>query len=142
MSPPGINPGDRVVELAALVQSAALITGAVAASWVIWLIKRSWVMSASAFLTGAALGFVVARVVARILYRGADGQTTVVKAGAGALAAALPAGLAGGLSTGILVALLALGIFGPKDQAASFFLVSLGCGAVLGVIVACLASLL
>jgi hypothetical protein len=27
MSPQGINPGNRVVELAALVQSAALITG-------------------------------------------------------------------------------------------------------------------
>jgi hypothetical protein len=142
MSPQGIKAGDRVVELAALVQSAALITGAVAAAWVIWLIKRSWLMSAAAFVAGAALGFVVAQVVARVLYRGADGQTTVVKAGAGALAAALPAGLAGGLSTAVLVALLALGIFGTRDQAVFLFLVSLGCGAVLGVIAACVASLL
>ncbi len=138
----GLSPGDRVVELAGLVQTAAFITGAVAAAWLMWLIKRSWLASIAAFVPGAVLGYVVAQVVARVLYRGAGGQTAVVKVGVGALASAIPAGLAGALSTAALVALLALVIFRPKDQATSLFVVSLGCGALLGIIVACLASLL
>ena len=138
----GLNPGDRVVELAALVQSAAFITGGVATAWVMWLIKHSLLVSGGGFVAGVALGFVVAQLVARILYRGADRQTVVVKAGVGALRAAIPAGLSGGLSTAVLVVLLVLVIFGPKDQAASLIAVSLGCGAVLGVIMACLAAVL
>ena len=142
MPPQGLNPGDRIVELAGLVQSAAIITGAVTAAWLMWRIKRSWAASSAAFVAGAVLGYGMAQVVGRVLYRGADGQTTVVKAGIGALGSAIPAGLAGGLSAAVLVALLALVIFGSMDQATSLFLVSLGCGAVMGVIVACLASLL
>ncbi len=77
----GLNPGDRVVELAALVQSAAFITGGVATAWVMWLIKHSLLVSGGGFVAGVALGFVVAQLVARILYRGADRQTVVVQSG-------------------------------------------------------------
>jgi hypothetical protein len=137
-----LKPGDKVVELAAVVRSAACLTGAVAAASLLWLIAGNQLLSAGGLMAGSAAGYIVAQAIARLGYRSATGQTAVVKAGVGAFPAALLAGLAGGLSTAILVALLAVGIFGLQDHAASLFLVSLGCGAVLGGAVACVVALL
>jgi hypothetical protein len=138
----GLSPGDRVVELASLVQSAAIISGSVAGAWVVWLIKKNWLPSLGAFFAGAALGFVVAQIVARVLYRTADGQTTVVMVGGASLTSTIPAGLAGGIPTAILVAGLALLLSGTDGQALSLFGVALGCGIAFGVLFACLSSLL
>ena len=141
LPPQTLSPGYRVVELGAVAQSAAVITGVVAGLWLMRLIGRSWLASGIAFAAGAALGFAVGNVVARTRYRSADGRTVVAKVGVGALGSAVPAGLAGALSTAVMIALLALVLFGAKVQAASLFAAALGCGAVIGPIVACLASL-
>jgi hypothetical protein len=141
MPPEGLNPGDRVVELAGLLHSAAIATGALAGAWLLWLIKKSWIVSVGALIGGAALGFVVAHVLARLLYRTAEGNTTVVKLGSASLTSTIPAGLAGGVTTAVAVGVLAVLIFGAKDQAWTLFSVSLGCGFVLGVLFACLGSL-
>jgi FtsH-binding integral membrane protein len=141
MQPQGLNPGDRVVELAALASSAAIVTGAVAGALVAWLIKKSWLVSLGAFFAGAALGFVVAQVVVRVLYRSADGHTAVVKVGSASLTSTIPAGLAGGVTMAVLVAGLALLLFGAESQAASLFGAALGCGVALGVLLAGLSSL-
>ena len=87
------------------------------------------------------MGFVVGHVLARILYRTAEGNTTIVKVGSASLPATLPAGLAGGVATATAIAVLALLIFGAKNQALSLFAIALGCGVVLGVLFACLGSL-
>ena len=81
MPPESLNSGDRVMELAGLLHSAAIATGAVGGAWLLWLVKKSWIVSLGAFIGGAALGFVVAQVLARLLYRTAEGNTTVVKVG-------------------------------------------------------------
>jgi hypothetical protein len=141
MPPEGLNPGDRVVELAWLLHSAAIATGAVTGAWLLWLIKKNWVASLGALLGGAALGFVVAHVLARVLYRTAEGNTTVVKVGGASLASSIPAGLAGGLATAVAVAVIAIFLFGAKSQAWTLFSISLGCGVVLGCLFACLGSL-
>lgn len=141
MPPQGLNPGDRVVELAALLRSAAVATGALAGAWLLWVLKKSWVASLGALAGGAALGFVVGHVLARILYRTAEGNTTIVKVGSASLPSTLPAGLAGGAATAAIVGLLALLIFGAKNQALPLFGIALGCGVVLGVLFACLGSL-
>ena len=142
MPPLNLNPGDRVVELAALVTSAAIATGAVAGAAIVWLIKKSWLASAGAFVAGAVLGFIIAQFVGRLLYRIAAGNTTVVKVGSASLPATITAGLAGGLITGVAIALVAVLIFSAKSQAVSLFGVAVGCGIVLGVLFACLGSLL
>jgi hypothetical protein len=141
MPPQGLNPGDRVVELAALAVSAAVATGAVAGAWMVWLLKKSWVASAGSFIAGAVVGFAAGQLVGRILYRTAEGNTSVVKVGSASLSATIPAGLAGGITTAIAVGLLALLIFSARSQALSLFGVAIGCGVVLGVLFACLGSL-
>lgn len=140
MPPQDLTPGDRVVELAALAVSAAVVTGAVAGAWTVWLIKRSWLASGGAFFAGAVLGFAAGQLVARVLYR-SGGNTTIVKVGSASLPATIPAGLAGGVTAAIAVGLLAMLLFGAKHQASSLFGVALGCGVVLGMLFACLGSL-
>jgi len=140
MPPQGLNPGDRVVELAALAVSAAVATGAVAGAWIVWLIKKSWLGSAGALIAGAFIGFGVGQLVARILYH-PGGNTIVVKVGSASLSSTIRAGLTGGVVTGIVIGLLALLIFSAKSQASSLFGVAIGCGIVLGILFACLGSL-
>jgi hypothetical protein len=140
MPPQGLNPGDRVVDLAALVRSAALSTGAASAAWVVWLVRGSWFTSFAALLIGAALGCLVAEIVSRARYR-RGGNTTVVKVGSGSLGPTIAAGLAGGVTTAIVVGCAALLLFGTGN-AALWFGVALASGVVLGVIFACGSSLL
>jgi hypothetical protein len=141
MPPSNLNPGDRVVELAALAVSAAVATGAVSGAWVVWLIKKSWLASAGAFIPGAVIGFSVSQILVRLLYRTPDGKTTIVKIGSAALSATIPAGLAGGITTAVAVGLSAMLLFGAKSQALSLFGVAIGCGIVFGLLFAYLGSL-
>jgi hypothetical protein len=136
-----LNPGDRVVELAGVVISAAVVTGAIAGALVVWLIKKSWLTSAGAFIAGAVLGFVVAKIVARLLYLTADGNTTIVKIGSASLSSTIPAGLAGGLASAVTVGLAALLVFGASTHEMTIFGIAIGCGIVIGTLFACLGSL-
>jgi hypothetical protein len=136
-----LNPGDRVVELAALVQSAAIVSGSVAGAWVFWLITRSWMVSVGGFFAGAVLGYGIAQVIVRLFYRTAEGNVAVVKVGSASLSSVIPAGLAGGISTAVLVALVSLLVFSATNQAVSLLGISVGCGVVIGIVFACLSSL-
>jgi hypothetical protein len=140
MPPEGLNPGDRVVELGALVVSAAVATGAVAGAWIGWMIKKSWIVSVGSLVTGVVVGFCGRQLVARSLY-GTGGNPTVVKVGSASLSSTIPAGLAGGVASAVAIVLLALLIFGAGSRASSLFRVAIGCGVVLGVLFACLSSL-
>jgi len=140
MTTEGLNPGDRVVDLAALAVSAGVITGAVAGAWLVWLIKKSWLISAGAFVAGAVIGFAVGQLMGRILYRSGE-NTTVVKVGSASLSATIPAGIAGGVVTAFSITLIAMLIFGARSQTLSLLGVAIACGIVLGVLFACLSSL-
>jgi hypothetical protein len=139
MTPQSLNSGDRVVELAALAVSVAVATGAIAGAWLVWLIKKSWLVSAG-LIVGAVIGFGVGQLVARILYH-PGGSTIVVKVGSASLLSTIRAGLIGGVVTGIVVGLLALLIFSARSQASLLFEVAIGCGVVLGILFACVGSL-
>lgn len=139
--PPQINSGDRVVELAALVVTAAVTAGSIAGAWIMWLIKKNWAASIGAIFIGAVLGFATARVLANIIYRSPNGDTVVVKIGSASLSSTIPAGLIGGIAAGVVMALGAMLVFGAGSQAASLFGVAVGCGIVLGILFACLGSL-
>jgi len=141
MPPSNLNPGDRVVELAALVMSAAVATGAVASAWILWLIKKSWLASTGAFIAGAVVGFLAGRLVGRVLYR-TGGNTTIVKVGRASLSSTIRAGLAGGIVAALAVAVLAVLIFSTGSQVSFLFGVAIGCGVVLGIVFGCLGSLL
>lgn len=136
-----INTGDMVVELAALVISTAVVTGAVTGAWILWLIKKSWLASLGALLAGAAVGYIVGQLVGGFLYRIGE-NTTVVKVGSESLPLTIPAGLAGGVTTALTVAILAVLIFNAKSEASSLFRVAMRCGMFLGILFACLGSLL
>jgi hypothetical protein len=141
MPPQGLNPGDRVVELAALAVTAAVATGMVAGPWTIWLIKKNWLASVGALVASAVIGFAMGQLLAQLLYRTPGGNTTVIKVGSASLSATISAGLSGGIATAVAIALLTTLFFGAKDQAMSLFEVSIGCGVVLGALFACMASL-
>lgn len=141
MPPSNLNPADRVVELGALAVPVAVATGAVAGAWVVWLIKKSWLASAAAFIAGAVIGFAAGHPLARLLYRTADGNTTVVKVGSASLSATIPAGLSGGIAAAAAIGLLAMLLFSARSQALPLFGVAVGCGVVLGILLACLTSL-
>ncbi len=136
----GLQPGERVVELAAVVRTAAIVSGAVAGVATTWLVRRSWWFSLAAFVLGAVAGFVVSQFVSR-LYRSADGQTVVARVGSTSLPATIPAGLAGGVSVALVVGIAVILLLSAQSRAVPVLGTSLGCGIVLGIIFACLASL-
>ncbi len=119
--------------------SAAVVAGALAGPIDAWLAHRSWSVSSVAFVCGGLAGFVVGRVVGRALYRTADGQTAVVRAGRGALPAALRAGLAGGLASA--VASTGLGLWLLAAPPLPSLIAAACCGILAGVVLPCLASL-
>jgi hypothetical protein len=138
MPPQGLNPGDRVVELAGLAVSVAVATGAIASAWILWLIKKSWLISAGALIAGGFVGFLAGQLVGRVLYYH-NGNTVVVKVGSAGLVSTIRAGLAGGVVTALVLVLLATLLFGARSQVSS---VAIGCGVVLGILFAFLGSLL
>jgi len=135
-----LQAGERVVELAALVRTVGAVTGVVVGAATTWLVKRTWWPSLAAFILGAVAGFVVSSFVWR-LYR-PGGQTIVVRVGSGSLSHTIAAGLVGGVPVALVVGLAVLVCFSAWSRVMTVLGTSLGCGIVLGVIFACLASLL
>ena len=96
----GISPGDKVVDLAALLRSSALLTGALTAAASLWLLIEALLWTAAALVAGGAGGYALGTVITRSFYRAPEGQVVVVKLGPGALPLALQAGLIGGIPSG------------------------------------------
>ena len=134
-----LKPGDLVVELAALAQSAATFSGAVAGAGTVWLTGGSWATVVAALLAGGLVGLMTGFLVARVLYRSGDGQTTVVRVGTRALSSAIPAGLAGGLSPVFVVGAAAILLYSAPVWMA--LTAALLCGTLIGVGFAFAASL-
>jgi hypothetical protein len=142
MSPQELQPGDRVVELAAVAVSAAVFTGALFGAYLGWLVKKAWLVSVEALVTGLVSGWMVGEAIAQLVYLPAGGNTTLVKAGAASLSATIPAGLAGGVAAGIVTGLLGVWALGARKQSIPLLGFALGCGVILGTLIACLGSLL
>jgi hypothetical protein len=137
-----LKPGERVVELAAVSVSAAVVAGAAAGAWVAWIVKQGWTESALGFVAGAALGYGLGQLVARHFYRTDDGHTSVVRVGSGSLPSTLRAGLMGGILAAAAIGVLAFLVPGAMAQALPILGAAIACGAVLGTVVACGSSLL
>lgn len=102
MANPGISPGDKVVDLAALLRASALLAGAASAAVSLWLLVEALLWTVVALVAGGAGGYALGTMVSRGFYRAPEGQVVVVKLGPGAMQAALQAGLIGGICSGAL----------------------------------------
>lgn len=105
------QPGDRVVELGAMVGSVTTAAGAVSSAWLLFSAKQSGGRCFAGFLAGALCGFLVGLVLARLLYAAGGGNVQVVRAAPESLAVLLRAALLGALCQTMIV-LLCLGCLG------------------------------
>jgi hypothetical protein len=102
-----LNPGDKVVDLAGLTRSCAMVTGALTLPLALWILERNVIWIASAVAAGGVLGFLLGSLLGRVFFPTREGHVFVVKLGPGALPLALKAALNGGICTGILIGLSA-----------------------------------
>jgi hypothetical protein len=107
MSNTTLNPGDKVVDLAGLVRSSAMVTGALTLPLALWILEQDIVWIVSAVAAGGALGFLLGALLGRLFFSAPGGQVWIVKLGPGALPLALKAALNGGVCVGILIGLVA-----------------------------------
>lgn len=106
MSHATLHPGDKVVDLAGLVRSSAMVTGAITLPLALWMLEQDVVWIVAAIVAGGIVSFLLGTLLGRLFFPAREGHVFVVKLGPGALPLALKAGLNGGVCTGILVGLL------------------------------------
>lgn len=103
MDPAQLNPGDKVISLAALTITTTIITGSVNAAVITWKFNQTWWLSVAAFLA-VILIWVLAKLIGSMIFNIQDTYIIVVKAGESALQSTLKAAFIG--------ATIALFIFG------------------------------
>ncbi|SRR6266851_1926024 len=137
--PTGLQPGDRVIAIAALAQTAGLLGGSFGAAWTSWGAKRTTGTVIMSLLGGAVLGFVVGILTGLALHPTPAGYSFVVKHGVASLSETLPAAT---LASCVAAIVSSVGISVLLKNAATS---SLGACAILGVsvgaVLACLSSL-
>ena len=136
-----LQPGERVVELAAVSVSTGVVAGALEGAWAGWLVGGSWMNAVAGFFAGAAVGYAMGWLVARHFYRPGDGNTMVVRVGRGSLPATLRAGLFGGILGAMAAGVLAFLVPGAMLHTLPLLGAALPGGALIGAGMACLSSL-
>jgi hypothetical protein len=132
-----LQPGDRVLDLRAATRSGGTFVGLVAAPLATGLSGYWWVWCVVAAVGMAVVGFVVAGVVAKILFPAPPGQVLVIRVGPTALAVALRASVAGGALVALACAIAAFVGAGAVPA-----LITLLIGIGISVVVGCLGALL
>jgi hypothetical protein len=132
MANSGFSPGDKVVDLAALLRSSALLTGAVTAAISLWLLVESPLWIVVALVAGGAGGYAAGIVIGREFYRPLEGHVMVVKLGPGALWPALQAGLIGGIVSGALAVVVPFLILADGRTLVQHLWIGLVAGIVVG----------
>ncbi len=135
-----LAPGDRVVDLAASLRSAALIAGAVACALSVWIIKRNVLWALAALLLGGIGGFCLGLVLGLVMFRAPSGQAVVVKVGPGALAQTLKANLMGAGASGLIAAVVPAAMIGQSSKVVWLAGAGVGVGIVVGAALGYLAS--
>ena len=135
-----IAPGDRVVDLAAALRSAAPIAGAIACAASFWIITRNALWALGALVLGGIGGFCAGLVLGALIFRSPAGQVVVVKLGPGALAATLKATLIGAAASGLIAAAGPGLLFAQSSQLAPLAALGIGVGIIVGAAQGYLAS--
>ena len=140
MPPSELQPGDKVIELAALARSSAMITGAVLLEVIAWLLKLSVLLCFATLVAGAVVGWFIGMIVGKCLYPVTTGNAVVVKTGGASLPAAFKAALPGALlvSLGAGLGFCSL-ITGPHLIIVA---IAVGIGAIIGIISGILSAFL
>ena len=137
---PDLLPGDRVIDLAFLLRSSAVVGGFLAAGLSAWLLGTGIVWIAAVAFAGAAGGFLLGSLVRHLHFPIFNGLVTVVKLGPGALALALRSALAGSVSTAMPAAVLPALVFPGSAGFPGLLLTGIVIGVVVGGVFAFLAS--
>ena len=140
MSDPSIVAGDKVVDLAGLLRSSSLLTGAVASGVSLWVLNKSALWTVAAVVLGGAGGFVLGALLGLVFFPPRAGDVVVVKLGPGALQLALKAGLIGGVCSGILAGLLPPIILSQVPKLAHLVGIGVVAGIVIGAATAYIAT--
>lgn len=105
------QPGDKVVELGAMVRSVTIAAGAISAALLLILARQNGGHCVVGFLGGAVTGFMTGLFLSRLLYTDGNGNVRVVQAAPENLPVTLRAALTGaGCQT--VVVLVCLGCLG------------------------------
>ncbi|MFC1453405.1 hypothetical protein ACFLSJ_08695, partial [Verrucomicrobiota bacterium] len=138
--PEGLNPGDKVIALAAAATTAAVIAGAVTAAIGVWIAKHRALLSAAGFVGGGVLGILVGVIVGKVLFPATGGNVMIAKWGP----SSLPLTLKGNVIACLLVSLLVCGVIVliTKSDFKAIAGPCIGTSVVIGTILALLASLI
>lgn len=136
----GLNPGDKVIALAAAATTAAIVAGAVTGAVAAWLTKHKALASIAGLIGGIAVGWCIGTLVGRLLFPASSGNTMIAKWGPASLPLTLKGNIVASLATSLVICGLTV-IIG-KTEFKAIASPCIGSSVVLGVIMALLASLI
>lgn len=134
METPKLNSGDTVVPLGALSTTAAMLCGSISAGLVSWELESPWWGVVVAVAGGGAIGSLIGKAVARMLYSAPRDQVQVVKAGPAALPKTLVAALLGATAATALLGFGAAAVLGGLALVESIALISAVSAVLVGVL--------
>jgi len=140
MANSGISPGDKVVDLAGLLRSSAMLTGAITAAISLWLLVETLLWTVAASVAGGAGGYALGIVIGRSFYYAPEGHVVVVKLGPGAMQPALQSGLIGGICSGGLTILVPFLLLADGRMLVQHLWIGVVAGIVIGVAAAYVAT--
>ena len=138
--PEGLNPGDKVVALAAAARTAALLAGMVAGGISGWIAKHNLLITSAFIFGGAITGWIVGTIVGKILFPAQSGKVMIVKAGPGSIHMTLKGSVIASFITGLIIC--ALGILFVKADVKSIAIPTLCISVAIGIVLALAVSLL
>jgi len=138
--PEGLNPGDKVVALAAAATTAAVVAGAISGVIAVWLTKHNALASFGGFIVGAFLGRIAGTLIGWVLFPASGGNVIVVKWGP----SSLPLTLKGNIIASLFASALVCGlvVLVGKAQVSAIAGPCIGTSVIIGVILAFLVSLI
>ena len=138
--PEGLNPGDKVIALAAAATTAAIVAGAATGAIGLWIAKHKIAASFVGLLGGAVIGCFIGMIVGKLIFPASSGNTMIAKWGP----CSLPMTLKGDIIASVITAIMVCGLVSlvTKAEFSSIAGPCIGSSVALGVILALLASLI
>ena len=135
----GLNPGDKVIVLAAAATTAAIVAGAATGAIAAWIAKHKVAVSAATLLGGVLVGGIIGSIIGKLLFPALDGNVMIAKWGPHSLPLTLKGNIIASLVTSAVVCgLMTLTV---KVEFKAIATLCIGTSVILGVILALLASL-
>ncbi|MBA2647316.1 MAG: hypothetical protein H0U81_11020 [Pyrinomonadaceae bacterium] len=130
-----LRPGDKIVELGAMLRSVTTATGAISSALLLLLSKQGAAICIAGFFLGAITGFVIGLLLSRVLYIYGERNVTIVKATPAGFPVILLAALKGAACQTLLV-LTILGVAGKITSWPLAVLVAVSVNLIIALLVA------